>query len=247
MPAAVDGFEQLLFRLRKVQTGAVAAFESLLVHRHFFTFQFTGNTEDRNHHVGVFCRCNRFGTRLGVIFRPDQLRSDRTGGPLRVLNLEGDLFPLLETDVSGLRRHSVGVTTPCLDNLLAVQKDPDRPAFEAQADAEFAGLRRREKTGPLHPKRIFADGLGRDVRCLQINRGDGSSRKYSRLRATKQLARRELCCQARLPLLVVKTEAGTGSPSLRRNCVPGTKLITASGNSAFRPSSTDTVCVGVPV
>ena len=37
------------------------------------------------------------------------------------------------------------------------------------------------------------------------------------------------------PSAVVNADEGTSSPSVRRNCVPGTKLICASGNSAFKP------------
>src|SRR6266567_6148812 len=52
---------------------------------------------------------------------------------------------------------------------------------------------------------------------------------------------------ARTPGLpsVVSHPAGIGRPSLRRNCVPGTKVIFAVGNSAFRPSSTETEWVGM--
>src|SRR5579872_254201 len=48
------------------------------------------------------------------------------------------------------------------------------------------------------------------------------------------------------PSCVLNTLYGTGLPSLRRNCVPGTKVILAFGNSAFSPSIIDTVCVGMP-
>ena len=49
-----------------------------------------------------------------------------------------------------------------------------------------------------------------------------------------------------LPSGVVRTLSGTGLPSVRRNRVPGTKVMVAFGNSALSPSITETMCVGRP-
>src|SRR5581483_3796817 len=49
------------------------------------------------------------------------------------------------------------------------------------------------------------------------------------------------------PSEVVSAEVGTGFPEFDRNCVPGTYVIFAFGNSAFMPSNTLTTCVGLPL
>ena len=61
-------FEQLLFRLRQINAGAVAALESLFAHRHLFAFEFAGDSQHRNHHIRVLRRFNGCGLGFGSYF-----------------------------------------------------------------------------------------------------------------------------------------------------------------------------------
>ncbi len=66
------GFDQIFFRLGKIDAGAIAAEKSRFTHRHLFTFKLTGDADDGDHDIGILCRCNGLGRRRVVDFVPDQ-------------------------------------------------------------------------------------------------------------------------------------------------------------------------------
>jgi hypothetical protein len=51
---------QSLLRFGKIDAGAVSAEKPGLAHRHFFAFQFTGDTNRGNHDIGISGRCHSF-------------------------------------------------------------------------------------------------------------------------------------------------------------------------------------------
>ena len=95
-------FEQLLFRLRQINAGAVAAFKSFLAHRHLFAFELAGDSHHRNHHIRVLRRFNCGGIWLRIVLRPNQLGLRGPGFRLPVPDFEGRLLALLKMNVSDL-------------------------------------------------------------------------------------------------------------------------------------------------
>jgi hypothetical protein len=68
------GFDQVFFRLGKIDAGAISAEESRFAHRHFFAFELARNAHDGDHNIGILCRGNGLWRRRIVVPGPDQFR-----------------------------------------------------------------------------------------------------------------------------------------------------------------------------
>ena len=53
-------FDEIFFRLRKIDAGAVAAEKARFTHRHLFAFKLTGDADNGDHYIGILCRCDGF-------------------------------------------------------------------------------------------------------------------------------------------------------------------------------------------
>ena len=62
----------MLLGLWQIDAGAVAALEARLTHLHLFAFQFAGDADDGNHHIGSARRGQSLRLGLEVDFLPDQ-------------------------------------------------------------------------------------------------------------------------------------------------------------------------------
>ena len=89
----------MLPRLRKIEAGAIAAFESRYVDLHFFAFELGGDAHDSNHGIGLPRRGNSLQSRIGAHVQPHQFR---TKAAAEIFDLYGIAMPFLQRKVDCL-------------------------------------------------------------------------------------------------------------------------------------------------
>ena len=171
----------ILFRLRQIDAGAVAALESLLAYRHFFAFKFAGDSHYRNHNIRVLCRFDRCGLGLGSYF--DQINCACTGPAFvkRYQTLRGGFLSLLQMNV----RHSWFADSRCSGTAWQAVFRRSGPWRNCPCPVRQCCNRRfhlLEKSVPLDRQRISVRGLWRNVLRFQINHCPCPRRQHRALR-----------------------------------------------------------------
>ena len=242
LPARGNSLDQIFFGLGQIEAGAVAAGKAGLAHRHLFAFESAGDADDGNDDIGILrgrdCR------RIGHVVHGSPQMSCASGLPssdAAVADLE--LYRMTFFEVN---RGPDCVLAPERRNLSVHPLTGDAKPSTLKPKQIVAGCSGVERSRPLHRQAVFLSPVR--GHCSAFRFTDGSTREVSGVGLASKLGR-ELYSALRpgLPSGVVSTDAGTGSALLRKKLRAGDVSDLRVGNSAFIPSSTLTVCVGVPL
>ena len=244
LPVAATASTRFFFRLRQIDAGAISAKESRFVDRHLFAFELARDSHYGDHDIRVFRGSNGFRRRRIVAFA--QI-SSACGSPFRptVHDTELTFWPF-----SRCTRPNLTSIPPLLLN--ASLPACHRPWFVRSRRREFRGgsrrSRRREESRPVHEERFFFRRLRRQILAVRLIFGStrvAIGAGVARPRPASVMNSLYSAFRPGFPSGVVRSVRHRGSISAQelgsRN-----KGDSAFGNSAFRPSSMETVCVGVP-
>ena len=174
-------FEQVLLGLGKIKAGAVAAFKSLLAHRHLLAFEFAGNSDDCDHHVRIFRGGNCLGRGPSIRLCPDELCLHWPRFCTDVVHFERNLRALSQMNATDLGLRAMRAEHELLRNRLAVNRNRGRRAIRAHAQVVIAGFGWRQKPVPLNVQGIFSRGLRRNVLGFELKRPHLSAGKRHEL------------------------------------------------------------------
>ena len=95
-------FDQIFFRLGKINAGAISAEETWFGDRHLFSFKLTCDAHDGDHGIRIFRRGDGFRRWPAARFCPNQFRMG-LAVPAAVGDFELDLAALLQMDATDAR------------------------------------------------------------------------------------------------------------------------------------------------